>query len=171
MPRTLTHGAAFLLGFAIALFLSPLRVEIARADEINIGAYASLEGQLLVAVNTVRARHHLIPLRRSAELDRVARDHSNDMSRRNYLSHHSPEGTNPVDRIEDGVITGFTLAAENLGKTNRSDPNHEIVESWLASPEHRHNLLAPPFNTTGIGISRAADGALIYTQLFLTYPR
>jgi len=171
LPRTFTHAAAFLLGFAIALFLSPLRVEVARSDEINSGPFASLEAQLLVAVNAVRARHRLIPLRRSPDLDRVARNHSNDMSRRNYLSHHSPEGTNPVDRIENGAITGFTLAAENLGKTNRSDPNHEIVESWLASPEHRRNLLAPPFNTTGIGISRAADGALIYTQLYLTYPR
>ena len=171
MPRTFTQGAAFLLGFAIALFLSPLRVEVASSDEIASGPYEVLEAQLLVAVNAVRARHHLIPLRRSAELDRVARNHSNDMSRRNYLSHHSPEGTNPVDRIEGGAMAGFTLAAENLGKTNRGDPNREIVESWLASPEHRNNLLAPPFNTTGIGIARAADGSLIYTQLYLTYPR
>lgn len=171
MPRTFTQGAAFLLGFALALFLSPLSIDLARADESNGGRYAALEAQLLVAVNEVRARHHLIPLRRSPELDQVARNHSDDMSRRNYLSHHSPEGTNPVDRIESVAITGFTLAAENLGKTNRSDPNREMLESWLASPDHRRNLLAPPFNTTGIGISRAADGSLIYTQLYLTYPR
>ena len=37
--------------------------------------------------------------------------------------------------------------------------------------DHRRNLLSPPFNTTGIGIARAADGSLIYTQLYLTFPR
>jgi uncharacterized protein YkwD len=171
MPRTFGQGAAFLLGFAIALFLSPLRVEVSRADEAGPSPYAALESQLLEAVNEVRVRHHLIPLQRSTELDQVARDHSGDMARRNYLSHHTPEGANPVDRIQSSARTGFTLAAENLGKTNRSDPNREIVASWLASPEHRSNLLAPPFNTTGIGIARAGDGSLIYTQLYLTYPR
>jgi uncharacterized protein YkwD len=171
VPRTFGQGAAFLIGFAIALFLIPLSVDVSRADETNTAAFASLESGLWVAVNEVRARHHLIPLRRSAELDRVARSHSSDMARRNYLSHDNPEGANPLDRIQGAAMTGFTLAAENLGKTNRNDPNREIVESWLRSPEHRRNLLAPPFNTTGIGISRAADGSLIYTQLYLTYPR
>jgi uncharacterized protein YkwD len=171
MPRTLLQAAAFLLGFGIALFLAPMTVKIARADVANDAPFADLEARLLEVVNAVRARHHLIPLRRMAELDRVARDHSIDMVRRNYLSHQDPEGANPVDRITRRGVTGFTLAAENLGKTNRRDPNQEIVQSWLASPDHRRNLLAPPFNTTGIGIARTADGSLVYTQVYVTYPR
>lgn len=171
MPRTFLQAAAFLLGFAIALLFSPMTLRVARADAAGDAPFAELEAQLLHEVNAVRARHHLIPLRRTPELDRVARDHSLDMARRNYLNHDSPEGANPVDRIVRGGLDGFTLVAENLGKTNRGDPNREIVESWLASPEHRRNLLAPPFNTTGIGIARAADGFLVYTQVYVTYPR
>jgi len=171
VPRTPLQAAAFLLGLAIALFLSPLTVQIARADAADTPAFAALEARLMDEVNAVRARHHLIPLHRTDALDRVARDHSDDMARRNYLSHQSPEGANPVQRINRGGVTGFTLAAENLGKTNRGDPSREIVASWLASPDHRSNLLSPPFNTTGIGIARSADGFLIYTQVYVTYPR
>lgn len=170
MPRTLVQAACFLAGVWIALLLSPLVVQIARADPAE-APFAELEALLLNEVNAVRSRHHLIPLRRSPELDAIARSHSLDMARRNYLSHETPEGANPLDRIQDGGVTGFTLAAENLGRTDRSDPNQEIVFSWMRSPDHRRNLLAPPFNGTGIGIARAADGSLIYTQLYVTVPR
>jgi uncharacterized protein YkwD len=171
MPRTLFQGIAFLIGFWIALAVSPLTVELARADDAAETQFTDLETRLLAEVNAVRARYHLIPLRRSPDLDRVAIRHSVDMARRNYMSHHSPEGTNPVDRITRSGLSGFTLAAENLGKTNRPDPNREIIDNWLASPDHRRNLLTPPFNTTGIGIARAPNGSLIYTQVYVTFPR
>jgi len=165
------QAAAFLLGFGVILFIASMSAPVARGDTPPDSEFAALEARLLADVNAVRSEHHLIPLVRSSALDRVARAHSEDMARRNYLNHVNPEGANPVDRIEQGQIGGFTLAAENLGKTNRGDPNSEIVRSWLASPDHRRNLLAPPFNTTGIGISRSPDGSLIYTQLYVTYPR
>jgi len=171
MPRTPLQAAAFLLGFGLALLLSPLRIELARAFDDHASALAELEASLLEEVNAVRAQHHLIPLQRSPALDAVARRHSDDMARRGYLSHETPEGRNPVDRIFEAGVEGFTLAAENLGKTNRGDPNREIVQSWLRSPDHRRNLLTPPFNTTGIGIARAADGSLLYTQIYITIPK
>ena len=171
MPRTFIQAIGFLIGFWIALAVSPMTIELARADDTAESQFADLETRLLAEINAVRERHHLIPLRRSRDLDRVAIRHSTDMARRNYLSHHSPEGTNPVDRISRSGLSGFTLAAENLGKTNRRDPNREIVDNWLASPDHRQNLLTPPFNTTGIGIARASDGSLIYTQVYVTFPR
>ena len=63
------------------------------------------------------------------------------------------------------------LPAENLGKTTHSNPSAEIVKSWLQSPEHRSNLLAPALNFTGIGIAQGADGSLIYTQVYILVPR
>ena len=65
----------------------------------------------------------------------------------------------------------MTLAGENVGLTNRPNPNREIVEGWIASPVHRANLLHPAFNATGVGVARAADGTLYYTQVFVTFPR
>jgi uncharacterized protein YkwD len=170
MPRSFGQGLAFLLGFWLALALSPFRVEIARADS-NAASYAELEARLHQEVNALRARRHLIPLERDPALDAVARAHSADMARRGYLNHVNPEGQNPVDRIHAAGIEGFSLAAENTGLTDRPDPNREILQGWIGSPVHRRNLHAPPFNRTGIGISQAANGAYYYTQLYVTVPR
>ncbi|MBW2494881.1 MAG: CAP domain-containing protein, partial [Deltaproteobacteria bacterium] len=83
----------------------------------------------------------------------------------------SPEGDNPVDRLQRAGIGDMHLAAENLGKTTQSNPSAEIVESWLRSPDHRGNLLAPALNFTGIGIARGIDGSLIYTEVYILVPR
>jgi len=167
MPRTLGQAIAFLLGFAIALWLSPFG---SRASERSVPAFASLEAELHAQVLAVRAERRLIPMNRRADLDAVARAHAADMAARGYLDHVSPEGANPLDRLQRSGVLGFTLAAENIGRTNRPNPTREIVEGWLASPVHRENLEAPPFNATGIGVARAADGSFIYTQVYVAFP-
>jgi uncharacterized protein YkwD len=169
MPRTFVQGLAFVLGFWIALVLSPFCVRVARADEVE--THAALEARFHAAVNGVRAQRHLIALDRDDSLDAVARAHSEDMASRRYLSHVNPEGRNPLERIQAAGISGFTLAAENAGQTSFADPNDEILRGWIASPDHRRNLYAPPFNRTGIGFARAADGTWYVTQLYVSVPR
>lgn len=175
MPRTFAQGCAFLIGFLIALYLSPMIVKLSRADGPPLdesAQRAQLEVALLAEVNELRQRFHLIPLQRAEDLDGVARGHSDDMARRNFMSHVTPEGANPVDRMHRAGVGGFTLAAENLGRTDvLSAPAREIVRAWLESSAHRENLLAPHFNTTGIGVTRAPDGGLLFTQVYVTYPR
>ncbi len=169
MPRTPVQAIAFLIGFWIAFALSPLIAKSASAAEpTNV---AALEAELLERVNRVRSDHHLIPLVRRSDLDRVALAHSIDMAQRGYFSHRSPEGANAVDRLERHGVSDMRLAAENLGKTTQSNPSAEIVRSWLRSHDHRSNLLAPALNFTGIGIARGADGSLIYTQVYILVPR
>jgi uncharacterized protein YkwD len=166
MPRNPTQAIGFLLGFWLALALSPLWVKTAAGDE-----FANLTERLYTEVNRVRADHHLVALVRRSDLDGVARAHSEDMARRGYFSHDSPEGANPVHRLNAGRISDMRLAGENLGMTTEASPSLEIVTQWLASPDHRSNLLAPAFNFTGIGVARNARGALIYTQVYISAPR
>ena len=167
MPRTLVQAFAFLFGMWLALSVWPSG---ARGEALDSG-YADLEASLHRGVNDARAAQHLIPLERRADLDAVALAHSQDMVTRHYFAHESPEGHNALDRLESAHVAGFSLAAENIGITNRSDPNREILHAWIESEVHRTNLFSPPFNATGIGIARAPNGSLVYTQLFVTYPR
>jgi len=171
VPRTLGQAVGFLLGLWIALQLSPFCVRVAAAGEEAPAEHPSLEDALHEAVNATRAEHDLIPLRRDPELDRVARAHASDMARQGYLSHENRSGANPLDRLFRGGLQGFTLAAENVGRTNEAPPNHHILASWLASEVHRRNLLAAAFNATGLGIASAPGGALVYAQVYVTYPR
>jgi len=168
VPTTLPRAALFLAGFWLALAL--LVPMVARGETAG-AAFARSEDDLHALVNAVRADAGLVTLRRDGALDRVARAHAADMAARRYLSHDTPEGLSPVDRLERGGVEGFTLAAENAGQTDRAEPSREILEGWLRSPEHRRNLYFPPFNTTGLGIARASDGTWYVVQLYVTVPR
>ncbi len=172
MPRTPVQALAFLAGLWLALWLLlPFWAIPAAADTSRDEGFASLERQIFERVNRTRANHHLVVLRRDPALDAVARAHSQDMARRRYFSHTTPEGVNPVGRLQGGGVVGFSLAAENVGMTSRPDPTAEIHDGWLASPVHRKNLMAPAFNTSGIGVAVGPDGTLYYTQLYTSVPR
>lgn len=169
MPRTPRQALWFLFGLWLSLvLLGPLLAPRAHAAEPGAPA---LEAALHEAVNAFRAGEGLIPLARRGDLDAVARAHSADMAARGYLAHRSPEGADWVDRLRAGGVDGFAMAGENVGLTSRAHPNAEILEGWKHSPVHRENLVARFYNATGIGVARAADGTLYYTQLYLSFPR
>jgi uncharacterized protein YkwD len=169
VPRTPAQGVGFVIGFwAVLVLLFPLVAPGAFASDPELGR---LEAELHRAVNAFRASLHLVELERRPELDAVARAHSEDMATRGFFSHDTPEGLNPVDRMRRAGVEGFSLAGENVGQTNRPDPNSEILEGWKRSPVHRQNLTAGPFNAAGVGIARAADGTLFYTQVYASFPR
>ncbi len=165
MPRTPIQALGFLFGFWLVLsLLTPLH---ARAE----GELEQLEAELHRAVNEFRTGEHLIALERRAELDAVARAHSEDMLKRDFFAHETPEGWNWVDRLGRAGIAGFAMAGENVGQTSQQPPNERILTGWKNSPAHRENLVARPYNATGIGIARHPDGRLYYTQLYLNFPR
>jgi hypothetical protein len=112
MPRDIAQAFGFLLGFWLALWLSPLSVNATETRSDTQAPFASLEDALHQEVNDVRARKHLIRLERMPDLDAVARAHSQDMVRRRYLAHASPEGDIAVDRLHAARIAGFSLAAD-----------------------------------------------------------
>ncbi|RIL05581.1 MAG: hypothetical protein DCC71_09940 [Proteobacteria bacterium] len=170
MPRSLGQAGSFLFGLWMALaVLQPLGTS-AQATTGG-GVFPDLEAALHTSINDVRSAQGLRRLERDTLLDAVARAHAEDMAARRYLAHETPEGLTPPDRMKRGGASGFTLAGENVGTTSRLDPNREIVEAWMASTVHRDNVLAPAFNTTGIGVARSADGSFYYTQLYATRPR
>jgi uncharacterized protein YkwD len=169
MPRTPRQALWLLLGlWAWLTLVGPLGARWAWADDPQL---ARLEQDLALQVNELRASQHLLQLERRADLDAVARAHSEDMVRRHFFAHQNPDGLLWQHRIDRAGIRGYTLAGENLAQTNEPEPNRAVLEGWQHSPPHRENLLARPFNTTGVGIARASDGTLYYTQLYVTFPR
>lgn len=169
MPRTPRQAVVFIASLWVSLsLLGPLAAPWAWAADPET---ARLEADLFREVNRFRQEQRLIPLDRRAALDAVARAHSQDMITRGFFAHENPDGRNWVDRMHHAGLEGFTLAGENVAQTNRSEPNREILVGWQTSPDHRRNLMARPYNSTGIGIVRAPDGRYFYTQLYVTFPR
>jgi uncharacterized protein YkwD len=110
----------------------------------------SSEARLLEAVNQARATSGLQPLRFDAKLTRAARAHSMDMIKHQYFAH------GPFARRLQNFGARLRFSGENLawGKGSQATAA-AIVREWLASPEHRANLLRPGFTRIGIGAFRA----------------
>jgi len=118
-------------------------------------------------VNVVRRKHRLRKLERDAALDAVALAHSEDMARRTYLEHVSPEGLEPAGRVRAGGVA-FRMLGENIQLSlGADDPVRTAVDSWMGSPGHREAILTPEFTRTGVGVGVAGDGTLYFTQLFV----
>ncbi len=104
------------------------------------------ESAVLREMNRVRALHGLGPLHLDRHLQRAARSHSHEMLATNVFS-HGAFGSRMLEFDVTGSLAGENLAwAVGARGTARS-----IVAAWLASPEHRANLLRPSFRRTGVG--------------------
>ncbi len=117
------------------------------------------EQKMFNLVNQERTDRGLKPLVFNSQLQAVARAQGEDMFKRGYFSHYSPEGLSPFDRMKNAGIS-FAAAGENLAFA----PNVNIAHTGLInSPGHRANILSTDFNKVGIGV---VDGG-IYGEMFV----
>jgi uncharacterized protein YkwD len=118
--------------------------------ETSLGA---LNRQLVVAVNTFRVAHRLVPLRESGALDRSARAHSMEMGRDGYFGHSSADGTAFWLRIKHYYGSHnrrYWSVGENLLWAAPSVSARRALAMWIASPEHLRNLLSPRWREIGV---------------------
>jgi len=108
---------------------------------------------LLAAVNAARRAAGRPPLAGDPRLDAAAQAHAEDMLARSYYSHDGPDGSTPRSRVE---AAGFPAAsvAENIAARHLAAD--ETVAGWMASSDHRRNLLDPRFTSLGAGVAVGA---------------
>ncbi|HEY6393972.1 MAG TPA: CAP domain-containing protein [Candidatus Binataceae bacterium] len=175
-PKTVRRRSAIkvamgLLAFSLAAVVAGrvyLIITAPVADEYTAGVTRQ-ESAILDLVNRERARAGKSRLEFSPRLAVVARGHSYDMAIRHYLSHASPEGAGPADRIR-GVGIAYQTAGENIYVDDYRDlasVPERAVARWLDSPEHRENMLSDKYTETGVGIARSSDGNTYVTQDFI----
>jgi uncharacterized protein YkwD len=125
---------------------------------------------VLAQANVERRRAGLDTLERHEALDRAAREHAEELARRNTLDHTSidPARATMEQRIELAGVVSFRRLGENLAfSSHRAVPLHELVVSlWLDSEGHRENLLERRFDRAGTGVARAANGTWYVVQLY-----
>jgi uncharacterized protein YkwD len=135
----------------------------------------SLRQTALDLVNQDRARYRLPRLRTDSLLTKAAQKHAEDMLRRNYFSHYSPEGRTPSDRF--AAVGGRQSAGENLlmfkdVSIARSEIGFDKLaffeRGWMGSPGHRQNLLDQRYGRFGFGL--AVSGDRLYAVQLFTFP-
>lgn len=118
----------------------------------GLGDRARIAAEMLSRVNGVRRREGLPPLAASPLLDRISQMHAEDMLLRSYSGHRTPEGLGPSDRAwAGGYSSGI---GENIVEQRFSV--EEALKAWLASPDHRRNLLDPGCREMGLGLAVGA---------------
>jgi uncharacterized protein YkwD len=129
-----------------------------------VGPLASLEQQTHARINTYRSSIGLADLKWNESVARQARRHSRDMA--SGASAFGHDGFNA--RVHELVKSvAWTGVAENVFMLlNLSDPAAVAVNGWIDSPGHRRNIEGD-YDLTGIGIARAEDGSLYFTQIFV----
>lgn len=114
----------------------------------------SLAAEVVRLTNVARVKHGCDPLRTDARLTTSARAHSLEMARHNRFTHDSPDGSSPWDRMERaGYRAG---AAENIGRGYTTAA--EAVRGWLASRDHRNNMLNCSYAAIGVGVVSGGEG-------------
>ncbi len=121
-----------------------------------------MEAQVVALVNEARGKYGLTPLTVNETLVRVARRKSDDMRDSNYFAHQSPTYGSPFDMIKSFDLT-YKHAGENIAKGQKTA--QAVMDAWMASKDHRENILSPDF--TEIGVGYAEGDATYWTQLFL----
>ena len=119
---------------------------------------------MLVRLNAIRTSHRLVPLRPNASLAAGAAAHSAEMLTEGYFAHDSFDGSPFWKRLSGyvhGARSGYWSVGENLLWSSPDIDATKALELWMASPEHRQNILTVRWREIGIAAihADAAPGA------------
>jgi uncharacterized protein YkwD len=132
---------------------------------------SSLEQGVLADINASRTQHNLAPLRLSAPLTTAAREHSQEMAAKGYFAHETADGSVFWKRIKSVYPSGsFRLwsVGENLLWSSPDVDAAGALKLWLASPEHRANLMAPAWREIGVSALHVAAAPGTFQGLDVT---
>ena len=119
----------------------------------SISTLGALDLGVLAQLNQVRVTAGLIPLQTSPGLAAAATQHSTEMITDGYFAHDSRDGAVFWRRLLHFyplVGSNPWSVGENLLWTSGTLTAGHAVALWMASPDHRANVLSPPWRQIGI---------------------
>ncbi|HOG46457.1 MAG TPA: CAP domain-containing protein [Anaerolineae bacterium] len=132
-------------------------------------------GEMLQLVNASRREQGLRPLLLNERLCQVAKGHANDMRRRGYQAHESPEGVGVDQRVSRAGVSWHAVGENIAGGPTRRQGNvtktgypslAAVHRGLLSSPGHRANILGD-YDEMGVGLASNRDGTLIVVEVFI----
>jgi uncharacterized protein YkwD len=156
------------LALLLLLALAAVALSTAQAGALAASPLATIsrvESTIVHCTNRQRAAHGLPALRRNGVLRHAAKYHARNMLRYSFFAHRDVFGNTPVDRVARfGRRGSFRWIGENIAVGYWSPT--EACRAWMASPDHRANILDRRFTMIGVGYARTAGGRTYYVQDF-----
>lgn len=116
--------------------------------------------EMVELVNAHRRSANCPPLVWMQTVANAAQGHSDDMARRGYFDHTSPEGQGAVERLRANGVS-YRSMGENIAQ--HPGGARDVLNGWLASPGHRQNLERCSYTHHGIGVREG-----YWTHVFVT---
>lgn len=123
---------------------------------------------LVDLANQDRSSLSIAQLKINHTLENAAQMKADDMAKRGYFSHNTPEGNTPWYWIEKNGYE-YKYAGENLA-VNFLD-SEEVHRAWQNSPTHWFNIINPKYTEIGIATSVGfykGREAVFVVQMFAT---
>lgn len=149
---------SFLIAWPESEHYARQTASIRNLDEVRRG--------ILDAVNAARREKRLRPLFLDPRLNLAAQRHAEAMRDRGFYGHDTPEGLTARDRV---LGAGYAPRAVGENIAEGQFTVAEVMNGWLNSPAHRHNILEPRFTQLGVGLAIGSFDAryrLLWVQDF-----
>jgi uncharacterized protein YkwD len=142
---------------------APKAAKLTVKKKFSIAASSAFQSRVLSLVNKARAKAGVKKLTASKALTKAAGWHSSDQAEMRKGQHPGSDGSRGGDRA---TAAGFKWRAwgENVA-WNYETPD-EVFAAWMASPDHRANILSTKFTKFGLATARGSNGQVYWTQMF-----
>lgn len=104
--------------------------------------------------NASRAKFGVEPVKEHWVLRKAAIAHSNDMQKRKYFNHDTPEGLGPSERVQ--AVPNNNTEIQDAGENIAAGYGFlfSAHNGWMNSMGHRMNILEPSYEFIGYGESK-----------------
>jgi uncharacterized protein YkwD len=128
----------------------------------HIDERPSDESAILVNINAARHATGVAPLALDERLCGIALNHARDMLLHKYISHTTPDGESPYDRMRAAGYA-FSYAGENIAlNADRGSAERAL----MASEAHRWNILERHYGHIGIAALVANVTQVLIVEVF-----
>ena len=131
----------------------------------SVVTLSSLNAGVLAQLNVIRTEHHLARLKVNVGLTKSAAEHSTEMTEDGYFAHTSAGGGAFWKRLLQyypQLPMKSWAVGENLLWTSGTLNPQQALALWMASPEHRANILNPTWRDIGVSSVSATDAPGTY---------
>jgi uncharacterized protein YkwD len=154
-------GGALALLVVVAVLAPVAGARTGQAARANV----KLQSGILQELNALRMSHHLHTITLSPSLTTAAAAHTKDMAAHGYFAHESQNGAEFWKRVKQyygSTGYGYWSVGENLLWSSPDVDPARAIKLWLASPEHRKNMLNPRWREIGISAVHVSAAPGVY---------
>jgi uncharacterized protein YkwD len=149
----------------------PAAFTLSRADLAALKngspSLVGLEQAMVEAINTERQAYGLPPFAVNEQLTLLAWGQAQDMVKRGYFSHVTPEGLTLRDRFKDrGLASAWVGENIYLSVKPASQAVQAAIGWFMGDPPHRRNILHAHFSRIGVGVAQEGAGWYTFVLVF-----